>query len=181
MNVPTDPDVKFTLPGVPRALQRNRHRIVTTKDKRQFVANYLPAQSRAEQGAVKLFAQQAMHGTPPIDGPVEMRMTAFMPVPASWSQKKRLAALTGEIRPTSKPDLSNVTKQIEDGMRQVCYRDDSQIVALHVWKFFSDTPRVVVELRRVVLAAPLPAERVAQRDLRDNLPETAFSLLSDNQ
>ena len=150
----TEAAVRFVLPGVPRALQRNRHRVVTKKDGGQFVANYLPAQSRAEQGAVRLFAQQAMGGRPPLDGPIEMRMTAFMPVPASWSRKKSAAALAGEIRPIGKPDASNILKNVEDGMRQVCYRDDSQIVAVHVWKFFSDKPRTVVELR-VINALPL--------------------------
>ena len=146
-----EPFARFTLPGVPRALERNRHRIVKTKTGGQFVANYLPAQSRAEQGAVRLFAQTAMAGRAPCEGPVELRMTAYMPVPASWSKKKRAEALAGIHRPTAKPDASNVLKNLEDGMKQIVYRDDSQIVALHVWKFFSESPRVVVEVRSVDL------------------------------
>lgn len=153
----TEPYARFVLPGVPRALERNRHRIVTKKGGGQFVANYLPAKSRAEQGAVKLFAQQAMAGRPPVDGPVELRMTAFMPIPASFSKTKRAAALAGDIRPVTKPDSSNILKNVEDGMRQVCYRDDSQIVAVHFWKFYSDAPRVVLEMRIVGNDALKPA------------------------
>lgn len=162
----SDPLVRFVLPGVPRALQRNRHRIVTKKDRSQFVANYLPAQSRAEQGAVRLFAQTAMAGRPPIEGPIEMRMTAFMPVSASLSKRKREAALRGDIRPTGKPDASNILKNIEDGMKHICYRDDAQIVAVHVWKYFSDTPRVVVELRSLQPASLLSTEAAQKSQVR---------------
>ena len=159
-----DPDVRFELPGVPRALERNRHRIVTTKAGGQFVANYLPAQSRAEQGAVRLFAQRAMSGRAPLDGPVELCMTAFMPVPASWSKRKQAQALAGTVRPTSKPDASNILKNIEDGLRGICVHDDSQIVAVHVWKFYSERPRVVMELRCLTdRPATVSVEEAAQR------------------
>ena len=157
-----EPFARFVLPGVPKALERNRHRIVKTKTGGQFVANYLPAQSRAEQGAVRLFAQTAMAGRPPCEGPVELKMTAYMPVPASWSKKKKAAALAGTIRPTGKPDASNILKNLEDGMRQIVFRDDSQIVALHVWKLFSVSPRVVVEVRLIEDGAVQQIESLAR-------------------
>jgi hypothetical protein len=40
-------------------------------------------------------------------------------------------------------------------MRQICYADDAQIVAVHVWKYYSDRPRVCVELRAI---AEMPVE-----------------------
>jgi Holliday junction resolvase RusA-like endonuclease len=52
---------------------------------------------------------------------------AVFPVPDSWSAKKRAAALAGDIRPTKKPDLSNIQKALEDGMNAVVFKDDSQI------------------------------------------------------
>jgi Holliday junction resolvase RusA-like endonuclease len=165
------PDVRITVPGVPKALQRNRHRIVKTKSGNQFIANYLPAESRAEQGTVRLFASLAMKGGPPLEGPLELRMTAFMPIPASWSKRKQHEAMTGGVRPTGKPDLSNLLKQVEDGIKAVCYRDDSQIVALHVWKAFSDTPRVVVEIRCLTFD---PIQPRAERDT------TAVTLFTPN-
>jgi Holliday junction resolvase RusA-like endonuclease len=151
-------DIRFVIPGPPKPLQRNRHRIVKKKGGGQFVANYLPAESRSEQGAVRMFASLAMAGRPPLEGPLDLRMTAFMPVPPSWSQKKQRAALDGLIYPTGKPDCSNLVKLVEDAMLGVCYRDDSQIVSLHVWKAYSDRPRTVAEIRsldpRPVVVAP---------------------------
>jgi hypothetical protein len=34
---------------------------------------------------------------PPLGGPVEVVVEAFMMVPASWSLKKRLSAIAGQI------------------------------------------------------------------------------------
>lgn len=151
------PDIRFVVPGPPKPLQRNRHRIVRKKDGSQFIANYLPAESRSEQGAVRMFAALAMAGRPPLEGALDLRMTAFLPVPASWSMKKQRDALSGTIRPTGKPDCSNLVKLVEDGMLQVCYRDDSQIVGLHVWKAYSDTPRTCVEIRCLDARLPISA------------------------
>ena len=149
------PDVRFVVPGPPKALERNRHRIVRKKDGGQFVANYLPAQSRAEQNAVRMFAAQAMAGRPPFEGPLEMRMTAFLPIPPSWSRKKQAAALAGTILPAGRPDVDNLVKLVLDGAQQIAMREDSQIVSMHVWKRYSDTPRVCVELRRLGITVPL--------------------------
>jgi Holliday junction resolvase RusA-like endonuclease len=150
-------DIRFVIPGPPKPLQRNRHRIVKKKGGGQFIANYLPAESRSEQGAVRMFAALAMAGRPPLEGPLDLRMTAFMPVPASWSHKKHKAALDGLIYPTGRPDADNLVKQILDGCKGITMRDDSQIVSLHVWKRFSDRPRVAVEVRCLDAGLAIPA------------------------
>ena len=54
--------------------------------------------------------------------------------------------LTGNLRPTKKPDLDNVAKIILDSLNKIAYDDDSQIVDLHIRKYYSDNPRVLVSL-----------------------------------
>lgn len=139
--------IRVVVPGPPKALERNRHRIVTTRDKRQFVANYLPSQSAKEQSTIRWFASQAMNGRAPIDGPLELKFAAYFAVPASWSKKKQAAALAGELRPGHKPDLSNLVKLCEDAMNAICYRDDSLITDCALFKRYSATPRIVIEIR----------------------------------
>ncbi len=78
---------------------------------------------------------------------VDMRVIAYLPIPKSTSKVKRAKMLTGEIRPTVKPDFDNIGKLIADALNKVAYDDDKCIVDAQVRKFYSDHPRTVVILR----------------------------------
>lgn len=145
---PVETVIRIVVPGAPKAWQRAGHRIIAPKGKKAFVSSYTPAQTRSEQGALKMFAAQAMQGRPPLTGALDLRFAAYFPVPPSWSKKKRAAALSGEIRPTKTPDADNLIKQC-DALNGVCFRDDAQITDAAMWKRFSDEPRLVIEIRRV--------------------------------
>lgn len=56
--------------------------------------------------------------------------------------------LDGQIRPTKKPDSDNILKAVADALNQVAYRDDKQIVDTQVRKFYSETPRTVISIRK---------------------------------
>jgi Holliday junction resolvase RusA-like endonuclease len=58
-------------------------------------------------------------------------------MPKSYSKKRIEACLNGSEQPTKKPDASNILKSVEDGMNGVVYKDDSQIVNIHVTKVYS--------------------------------------------
>lgn len=137
--------IRVVIPGVPRAWERAGHRIGRTAAGK--VTIYTPPQTRAEQGAVKLFASRAMNGRPPLDGPIDLRIAAWMPIPRSWSQRKQAAALAGTIYPTARPDADNLIKSCMDAVKAIIWRDDAQVVTATVWKRFSAEPRVVVEVR----------------------------------
>lgn len=147
-----EPVVRFVLPGLLHGKQRARHRVVRTKAGAQFVSTYTPAQTRREEGEVALFASAAMQGRAPLEGPIDLRVCVFLPVPASWSGIKQRKALTGAIMPAGKPDIDNLTKSVLDGINGRVFRDDAQVVSLAAWKRYSDTPRVVVEVRAAVPA-----------------------------
>jgi Endodeoxyribonuclease RusA len=59
---------------------------------------YTPAATRKYEAHGRLAAQLAMDGRPPISVPVRAEIVIDLPVPASWSAKRREAALRGEIR-----------------------------------------------------------------------------------
>lgn len=82
-------------------------------------------------------------------GALKMAITAFYPIPTSWSKKKRTAAIGGAIRPTVKPDADNVLKVICDALNGIAYADDKQIVEAAVRKFYVMEPAVVVEIEEV--------------------------------
>lgn len=113
--------------------------------------------------AIRMIARMAMAGREPYEGPVELSLCAYCPVPPSWSQAKQRAALAGDIKPTSKPDLSNIIKLAEDAIitprakrgktplvpQKAVIKDDSQIVKVTAWKIYSQSPRLVVMVAEV--------------------------------
>ena len=105
---------------------------------------YTPARTRAFEAHGRLAAQLAMDGRPPITGPVAVVMSVELPIPASWSGKRRAAAITGDIRPTSRPDVDNYVKAAADAINGIVIHDDSQIVELDARKVYSVAPKLIV-------------------------------------
>jgi Holliday junction resolvase RusA-like endonuclease len=141
-------EVRFTIPGIPKGKARPRFRIVTPKGRKGFVSTYTPAETRNEEGVVRQFAQIAMAGRPPLEGPLEFHMAAYLPVPSSWSGKKRERALADQIYPVSAPDADNIAKLVLDAIPEIVFRNDSQVVTAVLHKRFSATPRVVVIVKQ---------------------------------
>jgi len=143
----SDP-IRIIVPGTPKPLPRNRHRIMNRKGGgAQFVVNYMPPEAAKEQSSIRWIANQAMGGRAPLDGAVDLRVVAFMPIPASWSRRKQAAALADQIRPTGRPDADNIVKLLKDCLSGVVLRDDAIITDMAMWKRFSDRPRLLVEVR----------------------------------
>ena len=155
--------VKITVPGPPKAWERAGHRIVTARSGRQFVSSYTPAQTRHEQSFIRALACTAMGDRPLFSGPIDLQVVAYMGVPASWSNKKRAAALSDQIRPTSKPDFDNLAKSLCDAVKGIVWVDDFQVTDPHgPWKRYSDHPRLVIEFA----LSPGPPDTTGCRKVR---------------
>lgn len=131
--------VTFNVPGQPQG--KGRAKIVKIGG---FSRMATPAKTVNYENLVKMKAEEAMAGKPLLQGPCQVVISLFCQVPASWSQKKRTAALAGDVLPTTKPDADNCVKAIFDGMNGVVWRDDVQAVDLKVSKRYAVTPGVVV-------------------------------------
>ena len=107
---------------------------------------YTPAKTRNYENLVKLAAGQAMDGREPLIGPVAVSLAAYLPIPQSWSNKKRLKAETGEIAPAKRPDIENLCKSSLDGCNGVVFADDSQVVKLRAEKAYSLRPRLEIRV-----------------------------------
>lgn len=136
--------INFIVPGVPVAKGRARSFI-----RAGHVAHYTPEQTARYENLVKMAARQAMGSWEPMQGAVELVLLLHMPVPASWSQKRRTAALSGQVRPTTKPDCSNVLKAVEDAMNGVVFVDDKQIADVTICKRYAATPQACVQVTEV--------------------------------
>lgn len=111
---------------------------------------YKDEKSRLYEQSVSAIARQAMKGRAPLEGPVVLVVDAHLPIPKSASKKRQAAMRAGIIRPTKKPDSTNIAKAVEDGMNGIVFKDDSQIVDSHHRKIYSDTPCVVVRVEPII-------------------------------
>ena len=133
----------FEIPGQP--IGQGRPKFSTING---HARAYDPEKSRNYKAYVRMLATQAMKdsGFTMIEGACVLRIDAYFEVPKSKSKKFREAALNGLERPTKKPDLSNIIKGIEDALNGLVYKDDSSIVSLKIQKYYSEFPRVELEI-----------------------------------
>ena len=80
------------------------------------------------------------------DSALGMKITAYKPITKSTSKRRMLQMIDGLIRPGKKPDWDNVGKIVCDALNGVAFHDDAQIVDGRTVKYYSDQPRVEVEI-----------------------------------
>jgi Holliday junction resolvase RusA-like endonuclease len=105
---------------------------------------YTPAHTRKYEAHGRLAAQLAMGDRPPIEAPVRLELVAELPIPVSWSGRKRSLAVSGDVLPTCRPDVDNYVKAAIDSLNEIVVRDDSQIVEITARKRFSIAPELVM-------------------------------------
>ena len=52
----------------------------------------------------------------------------------------------GKERSITKPDVDNILKQVNDSLNGIAYTDDRQIATEIVEKWYSDIPRIEIEI-----------------------------------
>lgn len=137
------PDRVIFIPGVPVA--QGRPRFTTRNGKPRAID---PARSRGWKIMAGHLMKIAM-GSPPLHGPIELRMEATWPLPASQQRKRSVPSKTRRV---SRPDLENVLKCWMDAATGIVYRDDSQVVRVIAEKWTAgqgDLVGVRVEVREL--------------------------------
>ncbi|MDP3869156.1 RusA family crossover junction endodeoxyribonuclease [Phenylobacterium sp.] len=137
----------FSFSGDPRGQGRPR-----AAKRGGFISVYKDPKSRKYEDSVAEVAAQAMAGRTPFVGALSASYRFRLPIPTSYPKWRREAMAAGEIAPTTKPDLSNMLKAMEDGMNGVVFVDDCQIVRTFLTKIYHPTPGVDVRV------APLDVE-----------------------
>jgi Holliday junction resolvase RusA-like endonuclease len=127
--------MKFIIPIEPKAQMRVRF----CNTGRTYKAK---GQKLAEESIMAFLSRY--QPAEPMDGPLLLGVKAFLPIPRSKPQKFKKAALAGIIRPTVKPDLDNLLKNIKDCMTAMGFwGDDKQVVGYieGTGKYYSTKPR----------------------------------------
>jgi Holliday junction resolvase RusA-like endonuclease len=130
-----------TIPGTARGKGRPR----ATRTGRV----YTPSATVNAEAWVKACAVQQI-GQPVLTTPLAVSVGIEVAVPASWPKKRRDAALSGDIRPTGKPDLDNSIKLLMDALNGIAWRDDAQVVRLIAGKRYATDARTVIEISEVL-------------------------------
>lgn len=133
-------EIKFVVEGKPQAKQRPRatrihgyNRIYTPRK----TANYEKSVAIAyKKAGGKRFEQCA----------IEIMIDAYFASPSKVSKKKR-EALIGTYYMKHKGDLDNICKSILDGLNNVAYSDDVQVVKLEAVKRYGSKDCVVVSVK----------------------------------
>lgn len=136
--------LRFTVPGKVVAKQSFRF----TKDGRK----YTNTDVKSYANWVRLCFQKMYPGHLPsvfLEKPLSIKITAHFEIPKSYSKKKQELCLSGQVRPTVKPDTDNISKNIKDALNAIAYPDDKQVVCELVQKFYAKDACAVIEIREV--------------------------------
>jgi Holliday junction resolvase RusA-like endonuclease len=132
--------IQFTVYGEPVAQGRPRF-----SNHGEFTKVYDPAKSRDFKKYVKLVSSEN-RPEKLIEGPVQLEVKIYKSTLKSFSKKKAVQAEKGELRPLTKPDVDNYVKGVKDALKAVIWRDDSQVVDLHISKWYSEVPRIEISI-----------------------------------
>lgn len=125
--------ISFSVPGTPVGKGRPKF-----ARRGNFVTAYTPEKTASYENLIKVKAEQAMFGISMIEGACAVSIWLYVTPPASWSQKKQRQALENLILPTSKPDCDNVLKGLMDACNGIVFKDDKQVVDVHVIKRYAE-------------------------------------------
>lgn len=114
--------------GRPRFFRRGNH-----------VGTYDPAKSKDWKSEVKW--QAIERGAKIQDGPLSLSLRFILLRPKSLPKKVQ--------HHVKKPDLDNLVKGVKDGLKGICFKDDSQVVILVASKHYGETPCVEVKIQEV--------------------------------
>ena len=136
-------EISFTVHGEPKSKLRPRF-----SRRGSFVVTYTPAETKVAEENIMLVAMQHKPDTL-ITGPILLSVRAYRSPLKSFSKKKLAMALSGKLRPTTKPDLDNNIKLVKDSLNSLIWKDDAQVIEYlpGTGKYYGDPPRVEILIR----------------------------------
>jgi len=115
----------------------------------KFTRVYTDKQTLVYEAVIRFFAAEAMGSTDLLETPVSVFLYVRLAVPQSYSKKRTEACLSGLEKPCKKPDIDNIAKTYLDAMNGVIFKDDTQVIDLHLKKVYSAVAGVDVMVMEV--------------------------------
>ena len=129
-------EVCFYVEGTPVPKGRPRFRSMGN-----FVQTYTDSKTRDFEKTVAEASTQAMGASEPLKTPLKVFLQFTLPIPASVTKKRLKSILDGLEVHTKKPDLDNLVKATLDGMSEIVFDNDSQIVNISATKKYGTHPQ----------------------------------------
>lgn len=134
--------MKLVIKGDPLPAERPRF-----NNRGGFARVYDPLKSRNYKEEIKKQAsKQLSKDYQPFSGAIKVDICVYRKIQKSVSKKEYARRLSNDVRPTVKPDTDNYIKIILDGLNGLVWLDDNQITDVAAHKYYSDKPRVEVEV-----------------------------------
>lgn len=99
---------------------------------------YTPAKTAKYEKTIAKTYIEAGGKCIPSDCYVSVSVSAFFPIPKSYTKGKRLACKHNVNRPDKKPDIDNIIKAVLDGLNGIAYEDDKQVVEVIGRKYYTE-------------------------------------------
>ena len=145
----------FHVEGIPKA--QPRPRAFARKMGEKFVARVFDAGTAEGWKSLVAVTGASKRPPAPLDCPVEVQLTFFLPRPKSRSRK---CDWHGPIPCASKPDCDNLAKAVLDCLtQQGWWNDDSQVSRLSIEKCYhsiGQRPGATVMVRALTMHAEVP-------------------------
>lgn len=135
--------------GRPRATTRGGKPGPDGEQRKAFASVYTDSKTKAYEASIKAIAAVKMRGRERFEGPLSVSLRFRLGLPKSMPKYLRQAYLSGERIYAGGPDVDNMAKSILDGMNEVCFADDKQIVRLFVTKTAAEQPGVDVRIEAI--------------------------------
>jgi Holliday junction resolvase RusA-like endonuclease len=107
---------------------------------------YDPPKTAKFKEQLRALATEIYHDAP-LEGEIYLKVAFYRKIQKSISKKEHDRRVSGAHRPIVKPDLSNYLKAFEDALNGIIWADDAMIVHEEIDKYYSDEPRIEVEIK----------------------------------
>ena len=131
----------FTVNIIPVAKGRPKFRRIGN-----FVSTYTPKKTASYESEIAKSAKEAMEGMEPLESPIKLNLMFIMPIPVSYSKKRKEACLNKSEQHLKLPDIDNMVKAVCDAMNGIVYKDDGQVVTLIAHKAYGLSPHVFIKI-----------------------------------
>lgn len=132
--------IKLILPIEPVAQARPRARRFG-----RGIRLYDPPKTATFKRKLHKLATEMYHDAP-VEGEIYLKVAFYRKIQKSISKKEHDRRASGAHRPIVKADLSNYLKSFEDALNGVLWKDDAMIVHEEIDKYYSDKPRIEIEI-----------------------------------